>query len=97
MTSIRFVFIAALFLCGCGGYTSGTIQKSEMSYLVFRGPLAGAEFTVDNGTRIALNPEVDRYRVSPGKHELRVYRGDRTVVERVIVLDAGATMEIRIP
>jgi hypothetical protein len=37
------------------------------------------------------------YQLSPGKHRITVTRGGTVVVDRVVVLDNHATMEVEVP
>jgi hypothetical protein len=97
-----FLFMTVLLTFGCG-HNEGIIQKAERSYLKFTGNRTKAVVELD-GSRRFLLPDMQGqddddklYQVSPGKHELKVYRSGQLIVNRVIVLDDQTTTEVALP
>lgn len=82
--------------CG-GGYTSGTVQSAEESFLKFTGNTIGVTISVDAGTPFPYSKETDLYKLKPGSHAVKVYRGAQLVVDRQLVLDNHVTFEIDVP
>jgi hypothetical protein len=98
---------ACLVLSACG-YQEGIIQKAEMSYLKFTGNWPNANVQIDTMQPFELRPPVSSndpkaspdntlYQVSPGRHRITVTRGGSVVVDRVVILENHATMEVQIP
>ncbi len=85
---------AALFMTGCG-YKSGVATGERASYLYFTGDVEGAAVSVDDGQPFAVEAGRDhQYRIAPGKHSVKVYKGDTIVVEREIYVGDGIAKEI---
>ena len=91
------VLLASMFIVSCGGYTTGTIQKTEKGFLEFVGNPQGVMITIDEGTPFAYNPEIQLYSLAPGKHSVKVSRNNLLLVDRAIFLDNQVTMEIDVP
>jgi hypothetical protein len=101
------VVIACLVLGGCG-YQEGVVQKAERSFLKFTGDWTDATVQIDAMPPFELkppgayddpkaSPDTTLYQVYPGQHRIMVTRGGIVVVDRVVVLDNQATMEVQIP
>ena len=85
---------AALLATGCG-YKSGVATGERQSFLYFTGDVKGAEVSVDNGRPFAVEPGRDnQYKIVPGKHNVKVYRGDALLVDRDIYVGDGVAKEI---
>jgi hypothetical protein len=100
-----------LSFSGCG-YKEGIEQSDLQSYVWFTGDTKDAIATIDNNEPFRIEPaySVDEstgsktpkqgrtlYQVSPGKHKVIVKKNDEVVVNRVILISAGITKEIKIP
>jgi len=105
MTRVVAVLLACSALVACG-YQEGVIQKADMSYLKFIGNLPNAVVQIDEMPPFELkispnstNPQNlnTLYQVSPGRHHIVVTRGGNLLVDRVVLLDNHATMEVQIP
>jgi len=101
-------WILGLFLLlGACGYQEGVVWRAEQSYLNFTGNWANASVQIDgtqpfvlkpkNATDSSPFPTNTLYQLSPGKHRITVTRDGRVVVDRVVVLDNHATMEVQVP
>jgi len=105
-----FVLLIILILAGCG-YREGVIQPAPKSYLWFTGNTNNALVYIDDITPFNLSPyerdantgeskprsDLIHYQLAPGKHTIIVKKGDRIVVNRVLILGEGITTEIEIP
>jgi hypothetical protein len=92
MTSIG---VAALLLFAGCGYKEGVATGEKAAYLYFSGDTKGVTVSVDGGTQFSVMPGRDnQYRIAPGKHNVRVYRGDSVIVEREIYVGDGVAKEI---
>jgi len=105
------IIVAAGCLKGCG-YIEGVVQKSEKSYLWFTGNTENAVVYVDNREFVRLTAsytidertgektrkeEQTHYQIEPGKHEIRVERDGKVLVNRLLILGNLMTKEIAIP
>lgn len=105
------MIIAAGCLNGCG-YVEGVVQKSEKSFLWFTGNTENAVVYVDNRefVRLTLSYYIDErtgektkkeetvyYQIEPGKHEIRVERDGKVLVNRLLILGNQMTKEIAVP
>ena len=105
MTRVAVALLACCVLGACG-YQEGVIQKAEMSYLKFIGNWANAVVQIDEMPPFELKPSPNStnptllntlHQVSPGRHRIVVTRGGNVLVDRVVLLDNHATMEVQIP
>lgn len=86
--------LAALLLSGCG-YKEGAATGERTSYLYFSGDTDAVTVSVDGGERFEVEAGRDhQYKIQPGKHNVRVYRGDNLIVEREIYVGDGIAKEI---
>ncbi len=97
MKTLLAALIFSVTLISCGGYTSGTIQKSEKGFLKFTGKTEAIMISVDAGTRFAYDVKIDLYEVKPGRHTVTVYRNNQIVVDRIVIVDNQTTFEIEVP
>jgi hypothetical protein len=95
------LIIALLVICvtfiACGGSRTDITVKAETGYLKFTGNLQSFTFTLDDGVKYAYNPKVELIEVKPGKHEIKVFRNQETIVDRLIIIDNHTTFEIEVP
>lgn len=89
--------VLAAFLAGCGGYSTGTVQKTEKGFLKFTGKVEAVMISVDGGAQFRYDRMIDAYEVPPGTHAVRVYRNNQIVVDRLVVVDNHTTFEIEVP
>ena len=97
MKTIIVVLVFSMTLISCGGYTTGTIQKSEKGFLKFTGNREAIMISVDDGTRFPYDIKTDLYEVKPGRHTIKVYRNNQIVVDRIVIVDNQTTFEIEVP
>ncbi len=103
--------MAAGCLNGCG-YVEGVVQKSEKSFLWFTGNTENAVVYIDDKEFVRLTAsyyidektgektrkeETVHYQIEPGKHEIRVERDGKVLVNRLLILGNQMTKEIDIP
>lgn len=81
----------------CGGYNTGTVQQSEKGFLKFIGKTEQLRIVIDDGEAMISGKNDIVYQVKPGRHAVKVFRSEQLLVDRVIVVDNQATMEIEIP
>jgi len=97
MKTLIAALIFSLTLVSCGGYTTGTIQRSEKGFLKFAGNKEAIMISVDDGTMFPYDIKTDLYEVKPGKHTIKVYRNDKIIVDRIVIIDNQTTFEIEVP
>lgn len=106
------IVAAVLLATGCGvGYKEGSRQPDPQSFIVFTGNVEDATASVDGGMPFAVVPltykdqsgqdvkkaEKTFYQVRPGRHTVVVKKQGEVRVERDVLINAGATMEIWVP
>ena len=82
-----------IFACG---YTTGTIQKAEKSFIVFSGNLENVTIHIDELEPFIPSNE-KHYEMSPGRHTLLAYREGTLLLNRIIILENQVTTEIKVP
>ncbi len=99
------IILIMVFLSGCG-YREGTLQKSDKSYLWFTGNTENAVVFMDNKEFVRLDVNADRrdqidvpihYQIEPGKHEIRIERDGKVILNRVMILGSQMTREVEVP
>jgi hypothetical protein len=106
-TKVLCLIFASFVIVACG-YKEGVVQQSEAGYIEFTGNWKGAMVVIDDLEPFTLSYIYDRetgstssapriYKLSPGKHRVRVYRGDRLMVDRVVFLSSQSRLEVDIP
>ncbi len=99
--------LGLFFLLGACGYQEGVVSRAEQSYLKFTGNWGNPSVQIDGMQPFVLKPKEATdsspsptnmlYQLSPGKHRITVTRNGTLVVDRVVVLDSHATMEVHVP
>lgn len=90
------ILTAALFTTGCG-YKEGVVSGDTVAYLYFSGKTENAAVSVDGGETFTVEPGRDhRYKIKPGKHNIKVYKNGSVVVDREIYVGDGIAREIEI-
>lgn len=104
------IIILAGYLSSCG-YMEGVVQKAEKSYLWFTGNTENAIVYIDNKEFARLSPsyyvdesgtkrqktEPIHYQIEPGKHEIRIEKDGKVLVNRSLLLGNQMTKEIEVP
>jgi len=90
------LMLLLLLLSACGGYQATTVQKDEVSYVKFVGDWKGVEVHIDNLEPIQLADQ-NKYGLAPGKHSIKVFRGERLLLNRVLFISDQEVREVRIP
>ena len=105
--TVIFVIFGLLIFQSCG-YREGISQPDKQSYIWFSGNTQGAIAVVDgneeskvdltnSGGEKSTKERKILYAVKPGKHEIMIKKNGEVVVHRVIMIDSGATKEVRVP
>ncbi len=107
--SFTVVFATLLILVSCG-HREGVRQPDNLSYIWFSGNTDGAVAIIDGNESFKvdltyINSEGEKvrtdgktlYEVKPGKHEILVKRNGEVVIHRVLMINLGATKEVRVP
>jgi hypothetical protein len=99
--------LGLFFLLAACGYQEGVVSRAEQSYLKFTGNLGNASVQIDGMPPFLLTSKDAAgslpsstntlYQLSPGKHRVMVTREGILLVDRVLILDNHATMEVHIP
>lgn len=83
-----------LSLSSCG-YKEGIAISEQASYLYFTGDSSTVMVSIDSGEKFSVTSGRDhQYKITPGTHTVRVYRGESLIVERQIFLSDGVAKEI---
>ncbi|MBU0661768.1 hypothetical protein KKG22_06375 [Patescibacteria group bacterium] len=103
------VFATFLILVSCG-HREGVSQPDNPSYIWFSGNTDGTVAIIDGNESFKvdltyINSEGEKvkrdgktlYEVKPGKHEILVKRNGEVVIHRVLIINPGATKELRVP
>lgn len=109
MKKVILLLLGMTLIYACG-YHEGIIQKAERSYLKFVGNIENASIQIDNIEPFTIKatvasengesnaaPDNKVYQLLPGKHFLKIYRNGNLVVDRILLLENQATMEVIIP
>jgi len=101
MKKVIFLFFGVLFIFiyACG-YQAGIIQKADKSFFKFTGNRENVSIVIDELEPFVLegkNGNKMLYQTSPGKHSLKVYRNGNLLIDKVLLLENQATMEVQIP
>lgn len=94
------VAISLLSFACSGGYVEGVSQKTEKGFLKFVGNVAAVSVSIDGKDPIVLSEDEDKdvvYEVKPGSHQIRAFRNNRIILDRVVYVDNSTTMEVSIP
>ncbi len=97
MKTLTIILFLLFLLPSCGGYKESVKQSQEQAFLSFTGNAIGASFSVDNGDRVTIGEGSFVYKLKPGKHEVKVFRGGQTVVQRQIYIGDQETVEVQVP
>lgn len=85
-------------LAGCSTST-GTLSRQPAAYLSFTGALPSDSVQIDELPPVQL-PEGRqplRLQVSPGKHRVKVFRGQILLMDRAILVSDLQTLELIVP
>lgn len=94
MRHIMIAIAALLLFAGCG-YKEGAATGEKAAYLYFSGNTENVTVSVDSGRQFGVEPGRDnRYRIAPGKHDVRVFRNGTLIVDREIYVGDGVAKEI---
>ncbi|MDI1336442.1 MAG: hypothetical protein PSU94_09715 [Lacunisphaera sp.] len=93
--ALTFLLLAVIGLVGCTANT-GTITHAAIAHFAFVGNAEGAAVTIDEQTAVTLG-EHTKLATEPGRHRVRVSKGEKLVVDREVLVGDQQTMEILIP
>lgn len=96
MKYLLLLCLAILFV-SCYGYHTGVVQKSEQGFIKFIGTSDTLRIVIDDGKGFIHKDRDKLYQVKPGNHEIKVYKNDKLVVNRVLFIDNNITMEVDVP
>jgi hypothetical protein len=105
---LALVLAVLAFSVGCSYGTKQTIlQKEDSSSIRFVGEVKGTQVQIDSSDKITMtdndgdtfnswNPR-RLYRITPGKHRVRVYRSDALIVDAIFFIGSNEIKEVSIP
>ena len=96
---VLLTFIACqTLLTGCGGYKTGIVSEAQQSYLFFNAEAQGAEYSIDGSSwyKIEKTGENELYPTLPGKHRIKVRKGESVIVDRMVLLGDSMSKEIKV-
>lgn len=94
------VILSSVLLMGCIAHQEGVIQKADVSYITFTGNIKNAIVQLDNDKPFQMMEESQGkrlYQLRPGRHVIKVFRGNVLIVNRILFLDNQTTTEVMIP
>jgi hypothetical protein len=95
---LKIIFIfTAIILTSCGGYNTGVLQKDHKGFIKFTGNTSSVSVEINSGSKFALDPETETYELYPGQYNVKVYRNNNLVVDRIIIIESETTYEIEVP
>jgi len=97
MKEFLIVIVSVILFTSCGGYSSGVLEKESTGYIKFLGNITNASVEIDQSTQFNIIPETDLYKLTPGKHTVKVYRDNNLIVERIIIIQSNNTIEVEVP
>jgi hypothetical protein len=97
MKLLVITFFLSLILSSCGGYNTGILQKSDKGFIKFSGNTVGMSISLDDGVRFTKDEKVDLIELKPGKHNIKVFRDETLMVNRIIIVENQNTIEIEVP
>ncbi len=88
--------LVLLGFSGCG-YKQGVITGDKKSYLYFTGNTENILVSINDGIQFSVKAGKDnQYKIKPGKHLVKVYKGDKIIVKREIFVGDGIAKEIEV-
>ena len=97
MKHILMTFILSLLLISCGGYRTSIIEKDNAGYLKFTGNTSNVTITLNDENEFQLDPETELYKVEPGQYNLKAFRDNNLLIDRIIIVEKQTTIEIEVP
>jgi hypothetical protein len=95
MRALTLSVILGLFLTSGCGYKERITTSDQTSYLYFTGNTNSVMISIDGGEKFRVNSGRDhQYKITPGTHDIRVYRGNSVIVDRQVYLSDGVAKEI---
>ena len=76
-----------------------TVQLEEVAFLTFDGVQPSFLLQVDEGEPTAMKYTAweTRYKIAPGRRRIRVWEEGNLIVDRLIFLSRGQTVQITLP
>jgi viroplasmin and RNaseH domain-containing protein len=85
-----------LTLTGCG-YQEGVSTPEKRAYLYFTGDVKDVKVVLDSNEGFTVEEGLKhKYKITPGKHKVTVYRGEKLIVNREIFVSDGVEKEIEV-
>jgi hypothetical protein len=88
----------ALLVTGCSS-SSGTLSREPIAFLRISGITDNLTASVDELAPVSLAPQLKpvTLQLAPGKHRIRILRGQALLVDRVVLVSDQQTLEISVP
>ena len=87
--------LLGLLLISSCGYKEGIATSEQVAYLYFTGDTNNVMVSIDGGQKFSVSSGRDhQYKITPGTHTVRIYRGESLIVERQIYLSDGVAKQI---
>lgn len=97
MKKLLIIIISLSFITACGGYKTGVLEKETDGYIQFLGNTANAFVQIGDSVEFYINPETDLYKLKPGQYLVKVYKNDKLVIERTLIIQSQNTIELEVP
>lgn len=92
------VLLSALLFTGCFARLGGQVIGGKDAVIHFLGNRSGTVAEIEGYEPLTLDDSKREWvNVAPGTRQLVVRRGSEILVSRKLVLDAGITLEVKIP
>ena len=97
MRGFLILIVSIILFTSCGGYKSEVLEKESAGYIKFLGNIINTSVEIDQSTQFNINPEIELYKLTPGKHTIKIYRNNNLLVERIIIIQSQNTIELEVP
>lgn len=92
-----FITLLILLVVSCGGLRTTVSTKDYNGFIKFVGNTNGITVVIDNNEPFQLELKTEAYELKPGKYQIKIYRNEILIVDRLILIDKQITTEIEVP
>ncbi|MBN2693569.1 hypothetical protein JXR93_02815 [bacterium] len=100
MKKILFIFVSTLVFSSCAtSYQEKIENKEEKAFIKMSGNCHGLILDIDDSTKIKMAENCNKklYEISPGNHTIKVYKADKMLVNKTLLMSNRTTEEVVVP